>query len=67
VLADVTALSLPRYRRRFGMRDLEANRLADYLLERLEVSGRRPDFQLGVPRTMKLDDDVFAAVVDFKA
>ena len=49
------------------MRDLEANRLADYLLERLEVSGRRPDFQLGVPRTMKLDDDVFAAVVDFKA
>ena len=49
------------------MRDLEAHRLADHLLERLEVSGRCPDLQLGVPRTMELNDDVFAAVVDFKA
>jgi hypothetical protein len=67
VLIDVTLLSFPRYRRRFGVRNLEAHRLANHLLERLEVSGRRPDLQLGVPRTMKLDDDVFAAIVDFKA
>ena len=66
MLSEVTALSLPRYRRRFGMRDLEAHRLADHLLERLEVAGRRPDLQLGVPRTMELNDDVFAAVVDFE-
>ena len=49
------------------MRDLEAHRLADHLLERLEVAGRRPDLQLGVPRAVELNDDVFAAVVDFEA
>ena len=64
---DVTLLSLPRYRRRFGMRDLEAHRLANDLLERLEVSGRCPDLQLGVPRAVELNDDGFAAVVDFEA
>ena len=48
------------------MRDLEAHRLANHLLERLEVSGRCPDLQLGVPRAVELNDDVFAAVVDFE-
>ena len=67
MLSDVTALSRLRYRRRFGMRDLEANWFADHLLERLEVSGRRPDLQLGISCTMELNDDVFAAIVDFKA
>jgi len=67
VWIDVTPLSLPRYRRRFGMRDLEAHRLANHLLERLEVSGRCPDLELGVPGAVELNDDVFAAVMDFKA
>jgi len=49
------------------MRDLEAHRLANHLLERLEVSGRCPDLQLGVPRAVELNDDVFATVVNFEA
>ena len=46
---------------------LEPHRLADDLFKRLEVSGRCPDLQLGVAATMELNDDVFAAIVDFKA
>ena len=49
------------------MRDFEAHWLANHLLERLEVSGGCPDLQLGVPRAVELNDQVFAAVVNFKA
>jgi len=45
----------------------EADRLADELLEGLEVPGRRPEFELGVARRMQADDDVLAAVADFEA
>ena len=48
------------------MRHLQPHGLADYLFKRLEVSSRRPDLELGVAPTVELDDDVFAAIVDFK-
>jgi hypothetical protein len=48
------------------MRHLQPHRLADDLLKRLEVSSRRPDLELGVAPAVELDDDVFAAIVNFK-
>ena len=48
------------------MRHLEADRLANDLLECLEVSGRRPDLELRVAPAMELNDDVFTPVVNFQ-
>ena len=62
----VTPLSRPRYSRWFGLRHLEADRLADDLLERLEVPGRRPDLEFSVTPAVELNDDVFTPVVDFQ-
>ena len=62
----MTALSRPRYGRRFGVRHLEAHWLADDLLERLEVAGRCPDLQFGIAAAMELNDDVFTSIVDFQ-
>jgi len=62
----VTTSSRPRDSRRFGVRNLEAHRLADDLLERLEVSGGCPDLQFSIAAAMELDDDVFTSIVDFQ-
>jgi hypothetical protein len=61
-----TTLSLRRYTRRFGLRNLEAHRLADNLLERLEVPSRCPHLQLRIVPAMEPDDDVFTSIVDFQ-
>jgi hypothetical protein len=49
------------------VRDLQPHRLADDLLEGLEVSSCCPHLQFGVAAAMELNDDVFATVVDFEA
>ena len=63
----MTTLSLPRYSRRFGVRNLEAHRFADELLERLEVSGRCPDLELSIAAAIELDDDVLTSIVHLQA
>ena len=63
----MTISSLPRDSRRIGVRNLETHRLADDLLERLEMPGRCPDLQFRIAAAMELDDDVFTPIVDFQA
>ena len=66
-MTSAATLSRRRYNRGLRGCHLEPHRLTDDLFKRLEVSGCCPDLQLGVAATMELNDDIFAAIVDFKA
>ena len=60
-------LSLWRYSLRFTLRNLEAHGLADDLLERLEMSGRSPDFQFCIAAAVELNHHVLPPIVEFEA
>ena len=66
-MTPLTTSSLPRGSGALGRGHLQPHGLTDDLRKRLQVSGGGPYLKLGIAAAMELNDDVFAAVVNFKA
>ena len=60
-------MSVLRCGRRLGIRDLEPDGFLHQPRKRLEMTGRRPEFQLGIPSAVKLNHHLRRLVMDFES